>query len=392
MSEPIENGEIADADSVMNAMASIWNDSAQNLFNQAYIGFDNKLNGDGAPDLKNVTYSIFDTDDAISTNNFFYNATDDVYIAPGTHIIIEADDATVSWTNNDTELVKLSTGRWILYSSEISDDTEVKRAKLHKSLWYGTDGTDQLILDFTNVTDIKTSTTRDIGKQAHFSRMATDSFTGGGVQTYTGTFVDTSTNTDCSTWSKLRAPDTSPIDVRWEIPDGTIVNQETSPSATSDELGTDLSSDELDNPADCQLYTSNTTTDGGRNMDAIILCVGDITWASSGTRATFSNVDFLATYSIPLITATDLSTSTITFGTTTDVGEDVTNIIPIVNNTFDSGSATLEFSNDNSTYESCTNKEIHRPTTTGQKRLVRLTATSGTDVYVTEQAIKHNLY
>lgn len=391
----IESGNTASADEVMNAMGSLFNDTAQNIFNADYIGFDSRLFGSGAPDLNKVYYSIFTTDDAISTSYFIYNPTNDLYNSIGTHIVIEANDASISWTNNDTILTKVSSGVWMLSSSSTSDSDEVVRAKIHKSLWYGTDGTDQLILDFTNVTAVKTNVTRDVGKQAHFARLTRLSAGGGpgSPATYTGTFVNTTTNDDCSSWSSLTTPNSSPIDCRWEIPDGTIVHQNTTPNTTSDELGTDTTSDELDNPADCQIYVSAFSAGSDSNNDSIMLCVGDITWITSGAQSIFSNIDFLTTHSIPLLTAADAITSIAIFGTNTDIGENITNIVPVVNYSFTSGTPTLEFSNDGSTYATCTNKEVFRPSTTGQKLLLRLTSPSGLpEGFLSEFAIKYNLY
>ena len=77
----IKDGEIASSDEVMNAMGSIFNDAAQNLFNADYIGFDSRLYNSGVPNLKNVKYDIFTTDTATTKTNFTYDSTDDFYSA-----------------------------------------------------------------------------------------------------------------------------------------------------------------------------------------------------------------------------------------------------------------------------------------------------------------------
>lgn len=55
----IKAGQPANADDVLNAMGSLFNDTAQNIFNAAYLGFDSKLNNGNGPIYKNIYY---DTD------------------------------------------------------------------------------------------------------------------------------------------------------------------------------------------------------------------------------------------------------------------------------------------------------------------------------------------
>ena len=76
----IKNGELADADEVMNALGSLFNDTAQNIFNADYIGFDSKLSNTGVPQLKNVFYSTFQSDDADVSTGFNYWSTIDAYV------------------------------------------------------------------------------------------------------------------------------------------------------------------------------------------------------------------------------------------------------------------------------------------------------------------------
>ena len=95
----IEDGSLTEADEVMNALGSNFNDTAQNIFNADYIGFDSRLHDSGVPNYKNVFYSTFTSDDASTATNFEYDATDDLYktspVLTGNsdvYIIIEADD------------------------------------------------------------------------------------------------------------------------------------------------------------------------------------------------------------------------------------------------------------------------------------------------------------
>jgi len=106
----IKDGEIASSDEVMNAMGSIFNDAAQNLFNADYIGFDSRLTNSTTPNLKNVKYSTFTSDDADVSTNLTYNGTEDSYQTDTLNAVatlIVKDDASDSVTNavaifNDT--------------------------------------------------------------------------------------------------------------------------------------------------------------------------------------------------------------------------------------------------------------------------------------------------
>jgi hypothetical protein len=80
----IENGQIANADEVMNAFGMVFKNQSQLLFNSAYIGFDSKLNVDtGIPELKNIKYDIMTSDSATTKTNFTYDASKDLYYIDG---------------------------------------------------------------------------------------------------------------------------------------------------------------------------------------------------------------------------------------------------------------------------------------------------------------------
>lgn len=396
MSAPIINGNVADADSVMNAMASIWNDTAQNLFNQAYIGFDSKLNGSGAPDLKNVEYSIFDTDDADSNFGFIYDSVNDRYemtdlSAIGTeYVIIEATSYNDGWVNgtNDTSVIQISDGKWLVYCDTGTD--AVQRAQIIKSLFNSTGG---LILDFTSITAIKTSHLNDVGKQAHYATISKD---GGSDSTYTGTFLDTTNNTNCSSWSSCYIVNAATVS-RWELPSGTTRNSISGSNfATSDELGTDTSGDENSNPANCQFEL-----DFGTSLatgQAIILCSGGITWSSLGSPSV-SNIDFYTTHSIPLMTAAgSLASEGVGDGTLIfkDTVVNTDNAIPVINSTIDATSSEQisVSANGGSNWTDVDNAEIARPTAgTALWRRIVITRTDLSKIdKVTEQAVKYNLY
>lgn len=395
----IDNGQVADADEVLNAVGSNFVDNSQVIFDSDYNGFDSRISNTGVPSLKNVFYSTFIADDADTNLGFAYDSTNDLYKTPdlGTeYVIIEADDASVSWSSNNTNLVKFDTGKWVLYGTTGTD--AVKRAQIHKSLWYGTNGSNQLILDFTNITAVKTSHANDVGKQGHY---ATVTIAGGSdvnpANTYTGTFVDTSTNTNCSSWSNVTA---SVGTAQWEIASGSVKNSVS--ASTSNELGTDTSADELNNPANCQLQQDNASSGQTTDNDVVILCVGDITWAGGGGSngsTTQSNIDFFTTHSIPLLTdagtisASGVDTATLIFK---DTVASTDNGIMVVNSTVD-GANTLVLSlsaNGGSNYTTATSGEIVRPTagTALWRRAVITRTDITTEDEITEQSVKYSLY
>jgi len=207
--------------------------------------------------------------------------------------------------------VRSGTSEWYLVSTE--SDNEVARAQLYKILFYGTDGTDGLILRSTACTAIKTSISRDVGKQAHYAKMIGPHDNGNGLwSAYTGTFANTTTNDDCSTWSYVNSPTAGSSVSRWELPEGTTLN--TSSGTVSNELGTDTTADEEDNPADCQQFVQgDNAISPSFTVETLILCHGSITWAETASKAPgawqfadpiYTETDFTADHSVPLLTST----------------------------------------------------------------------------------------
>lgn len=386
----IINGQAPDADEVMNAFGSTFNDIAQNIFNSDYIGFDSRLNNSGTPVFKNLFYSTLKAiGDAETVINMEYDTTNDLFktfdpsVFGTNYVIIEADDTNLTWTNNNTQLDKIGTGRWVLYGTSGTD--EVIRAQIHKSLWFGTNGTDQLILDFTNITALETTVARDVGKQAHFSSASGTGSVGTG---WTGTFANTTTNTDCSSWSTVSGG--SGEGARWELPQGTVLNSAI--NSTSNQYGADLTADETDNPADCQIEKLQGT--GSSSGTVVIVCVGDITWVN-GNWNTVSDIDFFTDHSIPLFTSVtdDFLISTLIFK---DTVSSTDNAIAIISSQIDGTSSEVRSlsANGGSNFTTFTNAEIVRPTAgTALWRRIVITRTDNTKIdKVTEEIVKHSYY
>ena len=212
------------------------------------------------------------------------------------------DDAELSI--NGCLVLPKSAGVWILGNT--SADDEVARAKILQTLFYGTDGTNpRIVSGVTSLSTIKTSVARDVDKQVHYFSMVGVEDTGS--PTYTGTFANTTTNNDCSVWSNLSVKygDGSANTADLEMPAATGLHSLSSTSnATSDEVGTDTSADETNNPATIKALISQEYT-RTPYVKGFVLCEGDISWveALGGSAATtFSNTDFLTDESIPVFT------------------------------------------------------------------------------------------
>jgi len=391
----IKNGSLPDADEVINAFGIIFKNMSQNLFNAKYIGFNANLNvATGAPNLKNCVYDVMDSDSADTNTGFSYDSSNDYYYTPDLTecIVIEATSYDDTWSNgdNDVYVQEITTGKWLVFCD--TGTTTVHRAQIHKSLWYGTDGTDKLISDFASVTAVKTTNASDVGKRGSYVNAAMTST--GQAGTYTGTFADTSTNTGCSSWSIVYVNTGSATYCRWEFPSGTVLNTRTG-AGTTDEFGIDTSGDDADNPADCQCDGSFAGDNIGY-VRSIILHSGAISWVNSGWE-TISNVDSYDDLSIPIFTATadaDIEVSTLIFKDT--ASETVTNAIMTMNYSIDgTNSAQLSFSADGTNWTNATDAEIVRPTNTGTSiwRRIQITRADFTaSDKVSEEACVYNLY
>jgi hypothetical protein len=371
---------------------SIFNDTAQNLFNADYIGFDSKLNVTGEPNLKNVVYSTFKTDDADVNYGFVYDSTNDYYYTPdlsavNEYVIVEATSLSSPINQNNVKSTQISAGKWLVYCDTGTD--AVHRAQIMKTLFYG-----QKILNFTSVTAIKTSHANDVGKQAH---LISRPYTGGQpiTRTIDGTFLDTTNNTDCSSWSDLLGGSDGYDTKIWQIPTGTTRNS--SSTSASLELGTDTSADENENPANCRIDCTGDSPNAYHYFHVLILCVGDITWSGNVDETI---IDYFTDESIPLFTIADTLENEgvldyiLIFKDT--AGESVTNCIPVINSTIDaSSSEQISVSADGgSNWTDVNNAEIARPTagTALWRRIVITRTDLSVEDKVTEQAIKYNLY
>lgn len=226
-------------------------------------------------------------------------------------------------------------------------DYETDRALVMEWLFYGTDGTDPRATPtyMTNPTKTISYDIRDYGKRGHYA--TTVNINGATALTYTGTFADTSNNYNTSSWSMVNLTASGGGWARWYLPAATLLNEEAGSPGTTDEMGTDTSADQDDNPADCKLAVSSYAAGQTAEVHAVVLSNGAIAWARSGT-GTASHIDFLGNYSfpefeyIPQITLNSIENDTIhlvhqniTFNTTATIGgvKTLANITLYINGT-----------------------------------------------------------
>jgi len=331
----ITNGQVANANEVMNAMGNIWNDTAQNIFNADYIGFDADLNNEGEPNLKNVFFNTGLTDSYASWGITQYNFTSGTF----------AD----TWTGAGTGSLGTTWGQTSGYIY----------AFLNYAL--GGNGGDTTVTSSAGTTPILL----------------------GDSESYILTY-----SLSCSSLSGDHA--------YLDIFDGTTVvslanvNYDSTSSSGRYRLN-------IDKTGETCYFGTNFDTIIKTGTDLSSLNNG-ASWylrirAVKGNTGTGGN----ATAHLSGLTKLSSSTSNESIITVGTADETVTNLIPILNtNSAGTISADFEISVDNGTnYESVTNANIFRPTHTGTQIKLKAIFTSDASLNLThlnEYAIKYNLY
>jgi len=262
-----------------------------------------------------------DTTAVFDTNKYTYSEDLESRFESPVVIITATSLTTSDFSINDCTCLLFSSGNWILYSTV--GTTEEKRAKIIKTLFYGTDGSDarSSTTYITGLTALQTSVTRDVGKQAYYYQIvggdSTDIGDSGDEYYYSLVFNDTSSNTDCSSWSRCTATKigftSSGNYAAWELPTSTILNGTggVGSSIVNDEMGTDLTADELDNPVNGRVM-SDWDRSGNRfitTIKVLVLSTGTISETIGGranTNQVASTIDFATDESVPVFTSIDL--------------------------------------------------------------------------------------
>ena len=331
----IINGQLANADEVLNAMASNFVDNAQLLFNADYIGFDSRLNNDGVPQMKNVEYDAF-TSDSASTTNFFYNATDDLYqiaLIEDLKVLDNFDDASI-----DTNI-------WNTYTTGSGDPAVTE--------------TDGYIEIFTS----------DSGAEA---ALASDN----DIFTTYGNYIKI----------EMEASYSDAYNTAFQL----ITGSASSP-------GTKVSIVNLSEGDTLELYKVSSTEVKYRKNDGDWTSKDVSTLASMKfymEQDTNSNAD--ARTRINWIRYGDENfTSTLTAGSSTSSAT-ITNAILVLNNDMPAAAVYYLSADNGSNYEAVTPNEIHRFTNTGTQPKIKVEYTQDIDElpegHITEYAVKYNLY
>ncbi|MFC1715685.1 hypothetical protein ACFL6S_18605 [Candidatus Poribacteria bacterium] len=199
---------------------------------------------------------------------------------------------------------------WHLYANH--SDFEISRALVHKTLFYGTDGTNPAVTNISGLEELQVpNATRDIGKRAHYAYMNGNKGSGDpGFAYYIGTLNDTSNNLDSSVWgyTYISETDYCPPPYRYsqiELPTGLTVQQSLLAGCgtdSDDTTGTDMSVHEASNPASAMLRMFGQDAGGTYNIKAILLASGSMNWSNYGSDF-WGNTDFYINHSVPAFTA-----------------------------------------------------------------------------------------
>ena len=206
---------------------------------------------------------------------------------------------------NGVTVNETATGIWKLNSTGTS--TQAKN-KIMKNLFYGTDGSDPRATStyITNPTAVYSNNITDDGKRGYYVQYYKLGGANNENVSYTATFADTTTNTNCLVGGYAASGGNSGYshDVRVEYSAGTLITGGNSMSeATSDD---DTASPTYkDNQPNMRLlfYTRGLAT-ASCTLRAYILAKGTVSYSQSGnpSGATPTTTDFYTDESFPLIT------------------------------------------------------------------------------------------
>ena len=266
---------------------------ASNWTNGNFLGADIFTDSNGA---KNT----IDTAESSAS----YNSSGKYYELPNFddidyYVIIEAD----SYSGNANNITQFASGKWLVYDDTYDANIEVQRAKVWETLLY-----DEELTNFSNISAVKVSDSNDVGFRGY--KITFSASTSVGNSKYVTLTFSNTTDNYVSSWSNLSVSSSNWNDVgseylRWECPAGTTLNQASKSTQTSNEIGTDRSSDEKTNPSNARInqYSSGTATMNG-SAKVIFLCKSEISDSSSGSP-TYNITDYYTDHSIPNTTQAD---------------------------------------------------------------------------------------
>jgi len=221
-------------------------------------------------------------------------------------VIIRATNIpnSASFKINDCNITQLSNNEWALWCT-LGGNYEKNRAKVYKTLFYGTDGSNPRFTAayITNCQAIKTAHLDDVDKRGHYAYLEAAHVSKNEGIYYSGTFQfgAPATNRNCSSWSYIDLYDGDAYN-GWEIPTGDSppnrrnYAQYHPGNRLSDETESDTSGDTIFNPPNCQLDCHKVDDNlglGKVRMRVFLVANATITWTKNivgnvGTESTGS--------------------------------------------------------------------------------------------------------
>ncbi len=327
-----------------NGIHDIYNISGKNTIRQLQdrsIIFNTYTYGDAYIDDtgRNNTVSTGSSSARFNSDQYEALLSDNYVIIKATSISSKSD-----FEINNCFIGQISFGNWMLTST--STDSEVAKAEIYKTLFYGTDGTNPRASAsyITGITEIQTSYSEDIGKRAYYAIMTEESNNDSDLHSLTMTFNE-SINADFYAWYYMHRDNSASgggdVEIYWNGVEKDELHLNGSGSMTHDYTDTDNSLLTEDNPT-----TIVFDMGGVKYTDAIIraffLCDGTLSEVydptSTPADGSYSITDFYTDNSIPLFTIVDVDVNALQNQITHDLPEnifdDATNMImvPLISN------------------------------------------------------------
>tara|TARA_Y100000004_G_scaffold149526_1_gene171467 strand:+ start:1297 stop:2568 length:1272 start_codon:yes stop_codon:yes gene_type:complete len=406
----------ADITALLNSQSSIFNDVAQNLFEADYNGFDSRLAGTGTPNLKNVFYSTFKTDDADTVLNMTYDSTNDYYYTPDlsssnlVYVDIYAtsvNTTTLSDVANEVYCFQIGTNVWRIYANGSNKNENINRifTKLFDGLANGASDPNGV----TSLTQLRISETDYQDTKVRYVSWDCDSGTGASTDYLENnlemTFSSSGTVKLVASYG-LVTRTSGGWEADLEAPDGTSLEFIRTGSSYTPSF---------DHRASSTIHSATTTTathqfrnyagGSGRSgyLRAVYVYDSGVTFSSTTAADTGNGLTTSSDISSAIsISSSAPDTSTYPVGTSTLIFKDTTssattNAIPAINYSANaSNTVTIQLSADGgSNYVTVDNAKIALGLTSGtnlwRKITIARTDLSAEDK-VTEQAVKHSLF
>ncbi|MFC2086491.1 hypothetical protein ACFLQ9_02100, partial [Bacteroidota bacterium] len=244
------------------------------------------------------TVNTVNTTSIFNTNNY----------EPDVFMIIEATSLNeADFSINDCNLTLITAEKWKLTCTV--GTAEIRRSKMLKILFWGTDGTNARITStyISGLTALKTSVSRDVGKRMYKVKLSFGNNLGNDSHFVRGTASNTTDNLNMSFWIDV-AVDNGNSSASYQNPEGTQIFSSTSELFNT--FGTDMTAYERSNPSSIIFGNGNVDTGwpGYVYQSGMFLVCGSFSWeTSSSTAGSFAVTDYYIDESIPLLTATSAS-------------------------------------------------------------------------------------